>query len=749
MTATAIEQQEQDTSPPTAPTPPARSRPAARPQDSDWATTCVDHETVWARLTRPPFAAALGNRKRSAHQLGIGLLLDWLEEQPGKSWQDRWLASGVEGAGRAWREIPLSWLGERGMTAGWQHDAFFRAFYLAIAADVIRPSVSLLIASVFRRGVLPNVLAQCRDAEGFARLRALCSADPDINQAGATRISHRTAIIVAAKGGTLSDITTGDVLELLDIEAQVHGTGTGAVHTFYRILRTMGVFGDHAPATLRELRTTGQLTPDELIDRYRLACTPIRDLLVDYLRERQPALDYTSLVSLANVLGRLFWADLERHHPGIDNLQLPAEVADAWKLRLRTLTRTTRTPDGRTVETKVERINYRGCLTSVRAFYLDLAHWAVEDPARWARWVARCPISSKESNQKKDIRRRKSRMDARTRERLPVLPVLARSVSQRRQDTAALLAEARQTPPGESFTAAGQTLTRIAPKRSAATKVWAADPVTGERRDLGHEEDYAFWAFAAVEVLRATGIRVEELTELSHHSLVQYRLPTTGELVPLLQVAPSKTDAERLLVVSPELADVLSAIIQRVRGADGAIPLTPLYDPRERVWSPPMPLLFQRRFGTEQRAITAKVIREMLNTAIDHAGLTDPATGEPLRFLPHDFRRVFITDAVLNGLPPHIAQIVAGHSDINTTMGYKAVYPEEAIQAHLAFLARRRSLRPSEEYRVPTDAEWQEFLGHFERRKVSTGTCGRAFSTPCIHEHACLTEMILKWWSEH
>ena len=71
-------------------------------------------------------------------------------------------------------------------------------------------------------------------------------------------------------------------------------------------------------------------------------------------------------------------------------------------------------------------------------------------------------------------------------------------------------------------------------------------------------------------------------------------------------------------------------------------------------------------------------------------------------------------------------------------LGYKAIYPEEAIHAHLAFLARRRSLRPSEEYRVPTDDEWEEFLGHFERRKVSTGTCARAFGTPCSHEHACV-----------
>jgi hypothetical protein len=31
-----------------------------------------------------------------------------------------------------------------------------------------------------------------------------------------------------------------------------------------------------------------------MIDRYRLACRPVRDLLVAYLRERQPALDYTT-----------------------------------------------------------------------------------------------------------------------------------------------------------------------------------------------------------------------------------------------------------------------------------------------------------------------------------------------------------------------------------------------------------------------------------------------------------------------
>ncbi|MEU6019754.1 site-specific integrase, partial [Streptomyces sp. NPDC047515] len=238
-------------------------------------------------------------------------------------------------------------------------------------------------------------------------------------------------------------------------------------------------------------------------------------------------------------------------------------------------------------------------------------------------------------------------------------------------------------------------------------------------------------------MLRATGVRVKELSELSHHSLVQYRLPTTGELIPLLQIAPSKTDTERLLVVSPELADVLSMVIRRIRDQNGRVPLVPHYDQYERTWLPAAPLLFQRQRGYENRAISSSAIRTMLTRALAHTGLTDSVTGGPLHFTPHDFRRLFITDAVLNGLPPHIAQIIAGHQDINVTLGYKAVYPDEAVQAHLAFLARRRALRPSEEYRVPTDEEWSEFLGHFERRKVSTGTCGRSFGTSCIHEHAC------------
>ena len=376
-------------------------------------------------------------------------------------------------------------------------------------------------------------------------------------------------------------------------------------------------------------------------------------------------------------------------------------------------------------------------LFTVRAFYLDIAQWAIDDPARWARWAAPCPVRAEEIPHAKEVARRKSRMDQRTRERLPVLPALVAAVASERRSSAERLAACAAARPGETFTAGGQELRRAVMAKGETARTWAEDPADGSRRDLTLEDHRAFWAWAAIEVLRHTGIRIEELTELSHHSLVQYRLPSTGELIPLLQIAPSKTDAERLLVVSPDLADVLSAVITRIRDGSGAVPLVVSYDDNEKAWNPPMPLLFQRRLRSENRPIAAQAVRELLNIALDRSGLAD-VTGKPLRFAPHDFRRMLITDAIMHGMPPHIAQLVAGHRDINTTMGYKAVYPEEAITGHRAFIARRRALRPSTEYRTPTDAEWEEFLGHFERRRLALGDCGRAYGTSCIHEHSCI-----------
>src|SRR5205085_2749598 len=108
-------------------------------------------------------------------------------------------------------------------------------------------------------------------------------------------------------------------------------------------------------------------------------------------------------------------------------------------------------------------------------------------------------------------RRRKARMDQRTRERLPVLPVLTRTAADRKSATASRLQAARATPPDEIIEGTGGTLRRAVAPKATGRHVWAEDTATGKRRNLSYEEEEAFWAFATIEVLRLTGIRCEAL----------------------------------------------------------------------------------------------------------------------------------------------------------------------------------------------------------------------------------------------
>ena len=222
----------------------------------------------------------------------------------------------------------------------------------------------------------------------------------------------------------------------------------------------------------------GQPAAAQLIGRYGIQCRPVRDLLVDYLAERQPSLDFSSLNNLAYHLGKLFWRDLETHHPGISSLKLPRDVAAAWKQRVMTRTTTTLTPQGQPVQAAQPRLNGRSILTTVRAFYLDLAEWAEDDPSRWGPWVVRCPVTATDASHKKDRSRRKSRMDQRTRERLPVLPALAAFACRQQQAAAEPPSAAQATTPAGLFTAAGQTLRRSVMKTRTTGRIWCSNTGT-------------------------------------------------------------------------------------------------------------------------------------------------------------------------------------------------------------------------------------------------------------------------------
>ncbi|MGW6015447.1 hypothetical protein [Streptomyces sp. NPDC055210] len=108
-----------------------------------------------------------------------------------------------------------------------------------------------------------------------------------------------------------------------------------------------------------------------------------------------------------------------------------------------------------------------------------------------------------------------------------------------------------------------------------------------------------------------------------------------------------------------------------------------------------------------------------------------------LRPTAHDVRRIYSTETVHGGLPIHVAAKLLGQLDLNTTQAYAAVHPEEVIRHYRQFVDQRRTHRPSEAYREPSDTEWQDLRGHFSLRKVALGTCDRPYGTPCQHENVC------------
>ncbi|MFF9336728.1 hypothetical protein [Streptomyces albogriseolus] len=90
------------------------------------------------------------------------------------------------------------------------------------------------------------------------------------------------------------------------------------------------------------------------------------------------------------------------------------------------------------------------------------------------------------------------------------------------------------------------------------------------------------------------------------------RRPSSG--CPLLQIVPSKSNEERLLLVSPELASVLATIIKRLRDANGGkIPLVARYDSHERITGPLLPHLFLRRPYGQPQVMSEAAVKHRLD----------------------------------------------------------------------------------------------------------------------------------------
>lgn len=664
------------------------------------------------------------NQRAQAAQCVLEYLLDF----PGQRWQERWDASPI-GQGL----VAANTLGTRRST-GLAITPGIRALY---CLRVIQPS---LVA--FRRNVLHNFAPMFVAAQDDALLDKYAA---QVQAQPMRHIHRREAMselctLLAVQGVALGDVTPAAVLHFTQDNRRARSVlqpGNKVANRLvgqgmWNVLHAMGHFPPATPPTLRAALMRGQRTVEEMVAQYPIRNQAVRALLIDYFTRRRADTDYSTLKNLVLLVAHHFWEKIERVNPDQADLRISPEHYATWRQMI------TVKDNGK------PRAGQDSIVIAVRSFYFDLHTWAAEEPERWAAWVAPCPVPPSELHGLGTRRRRINERSAnRTRQRQPLLPVLVEHVETRYDRARLLLERANKAVDGEVFTHDGTDYRRVITeadrkllRHGDAVPTRVIEESSGQTIHIGTEEETAFWEWAAVETLRHSGVRVEELIELTHLSVRQYQR-ANGEVIALLVIAPSKTDRERVIPMSAELFHVIASIIRRHTRAGRPIPLVSRYDPHDKEWSAPMPFLFQRQNGTTPAVFCTGTIQEMISRRGQALAAAHPGF-RGLKFTPHDFRRIFATELVNSGLPIHIGAALLGHLNIQTTRGYVAVFDEDVVRHYQEHLHHRRQVRPEGEYRDTTEQEWGEFEEHFDRRKVELGSCGRPYGTPCQHEHACI-----------
>ncbi|WP_405974226.1 site-specific integrase [Streptomyces sp. NBC_00988] len=674
-----------------------------------------------------PMAADL--RRRSVK--GIERFFGHLDTLPGNTWQERWAASGFDNDHDS---VPVT------SQASDRQDGntLVAGAKLAFCMRIIKPSVAGLRVNRFRQyEQLFRVLQQDPYLDSFFKA---VDGHANLRHVHRSRAQFDLAAALTTGGIALEDLTPSALMHY-SVESRRLGVSHGAGGRTDRfsalaawiVLHGMGHFPPGTPPTLRAAVSSNQRTIEQLVDRYPIAHQGVRQLLVDYLRRRRVEADYTTIDRLSRHLASHFWAKVEQINPGQADLILASEVYDQWRAEIQLWDR----------DKDKKRKDASGILLAVRGLYMDLHSWSIQEPERWAQWVAPCPVRRRDlkgfAKRKREVNQR---MAHRVRTRQPLLPALVDHVESRREYLAGLLEAARDIPLGESFSYAGANYQRANSKRDQQRARHEKNPAVrvvgqdGTTVDVTAAEETAFWEWAHVEVLRHSGIRVEELVELTHLSIRQYQR-SNGEVIALLVIAPSKSDRERVIPMSADLFHAIAQIIRRLTAGGRTIRQLSRYDPHEKTWSEPMPFLFQRQMGTVHGVVAPATVLHMLARSCEELAETRPAF-EDLTFTPHDFRRLFATEIINGGLPIHIGAALLGHLNLQTLQGYVAVFAEDVVTHYQRFLNHRRNLRPESEYTEVTTEEWVDFEEHFDKRKVELGNCARPYGTGCQHEHACI-----------
>ena len=229
-----------------------------RPFPQSWWQTRQSREVLVERLLGLFTDPAAGRTRDKTRRRGLAKLLDWLQRQPGDSWQEKWLASGADAAGFGWTDLPLK---DRVPARGHHRDELCTGLVLLVAGQVLRPGYRWLLRQ--RQALMLSEARVAIDPDGFRSLEVRARA---IGWARSDALSKLTWMVIC-KGGLVSDITVGDCIELTAALQEHHFRGSAGRPLFYALLKDTGVLPASAPARLRALRIEGRRSIQQIIDK--------------------------------------------------------------------------------------------------------------------------------------------------------------------------------------------------------------------------------------------------------------------------------------------------------------------------------------------------------------------------------------------------------------------------------------------------------------------------------------------------
>lgn len=231
------------------------------------------------------------HRMTTAHRI-ITQVLDWLEHQPGDTWQARWLASGAEMHPRAWPKLA-------GVDGRQQIETAHFVVNALVILRAVAPTLGWLVGTPRVR--LRDDWTVYHDAEAFATLGARVEVADSADRAESIAHLYRMSVTT---GRSVSELTGADFCATRQALVQL-GKRKGSLNATWRHLKALGLLCDE-PDELSQVLAKARLSPEELVDRYGVRDEAIGRLFVEYLTEREPACDYTTLLNIALHVVKLF-----------------------------------------------------------------------------------------------------------------------------------------------------------------------------------------------------------------------------------------------------------------------------------------------------------------------------------------------------------------------------------------------------------------------------------------------------------